>query len=154
MTEMVDNAGNNLAALGAAMTLRRRQLGVTQTDVGAVKNGVSSATIKHLERGKPAGKMYATTLRSIDRAFQWPPGTAIRIARGEINPRDAVVTADVPGWPTPDGVWGAYVTAQDKAARRRRVGEPAKETTLADFSDDELLAEIARRFVRGTDGAN
>lgn len=62
---------------------RRSQLDLTQADV-AERGGPSTETLRLIENAKQE-KFGERTLFRLDRALQWPDGTAQKIVRGELQ---------------------------------------------------------------------
>jgi transcriptional regulator with XRE-family HTH domain len=61
--------------LGSAVRRRRAELGVSQQDVRH-SSGLSVTTISKIERGESDAGVQPATLRRLDAALSWPPGTA------------------------------------------------------------------------------
>lgn len=72
-----------LTRLGEATRLRRIELGLTQEELMDL-GGPSPATVRYIEHASKEGFRPAT-LRSLERALQWPDGHADRILAGEAN---------------------------------------------------------------------
>lgn len=80
--------------LATAMKGRRRQLGMTQAEL-AEEAGVSESTIQHLESGETRTRL-PRSLRSIERALHWEPGSGEALLRGEAASSLPVQTAPAP----------------------------------------------------------
>lgn len=159
--------------LAEASRARRESLGITQP--GAAKaGGIGVSTLRQVESATQPGGLSRRTALGIDRALRWRPGSAARLLSGEA---DVPGPLDTDGWPTASGDWAAYVAkrareAQDAAeveqgsmvsaeafARAREGRERPR--SITEFSDAELVAELARRLsevrpavMPPTDGAN
>lgn len=72
---------HGLEALGRAVRTRRTQLGLTQEEVNA-HGGPSDTTLTKIENGEGANPA-ASTLRKLDTALRWRPGSAQRVLEGE-----------------------------------------------------------------------
>lgn len=73
MTQQARRTPHAATAAGAAITDRMADVGLGQTDLAAL-TAVSVATIRALQQGTPSRAYRARTLRSIERALQWPSG--------------------------------------------------------------------------------
>lgn len=144
--------------LAEASRARREALRITQPD--AAKAGrIGVSTLRQVETATQPGGLSRRTSLGLDRALRWKPGSAQRILAGD---QDAPEPLDTEGWPTSSGDWAAYV------ARREREAEDADEVAegsravletlehareerdrrraIEEFSDGELIAELARRL--------
>lgn len=116
---------HTLEHLGRVVRFHRETLGLTQLDL-AKRGGPSNTTLTKIENGEEPPPS-PSTLRKLDAGFGWPQGTARRVLHEGIEPR-----YQGGRWFVPD------TTA-------------IEENALDRFSDDELLDELLRRRLRGTD---
>ena len=78
-------------ALGGWVRARRHHLGLSQKDV-ATRGGIGQRTLRAIEVGTGEHAIFPTTLRALERALMWPPGSLdAAIATGQ--PPPAPVTA-------------------------------------------------------------
>lgn len=149
---------DQLAELAKA---RRNQLGLSQAAVAKVVGGPSLASLKNIERGaRGYGKsINSATSLALDKALRWSPGSTQRLVSGQASDPDPL---DTEGWPARDGDWAAYVAKRDREeseSRDFRAGSEAatqafsrmhaerdRLRTIDEFSDAELIAELARRL--------
>ena len=81
----------SVALLGGWVRARRHQLGLSQKDV-ATRGGIGQRTLRAIEVGTGEQAVFPTTLRALERALMWPPGSLdAAIAAGQ--PPPATVTA-------------------------------------------------------------
>lgn len=144
--------------LAEASRARRTALGVTQP-AAAKAGGIGVSTLRQIETATQTGSLSRKTALGLDRALRWKPGSTARVMAGEA---DAPEPLDTEGWPTSSGDWAAYVARRDReveeaaevAEGSRAVIaelERARETrdrarVIDEFSDAELIAELARRL--------
>jgi hypothetical protein len=148
---MSEKPGERLAE---AVKGRRRHLDIGQTDVARVLGGPGLATVQAIEGGgRGTGIPRRATLVGIDRALRWAPGSAAAVlSGGDPEPLDTT------GWPTRDGDWAAYVTRREEldefergtdtatVAFAQMRADPEKPRSIGEFSDAEMIAELARRL--------
>jgi hypothetical protein len=144
--------------LATASRERRESLRVTQPD--AAKAGrIGVSTLRQVESATQPGGLSRKTALGIDRALRWRPGSAARMLSGEASAPDSL---DTDGWPTTSGDWAAYVDKREREAEDAAAveeGSTAAAEALArarenrnrpksiiEFSDAELIAELARRL--------
>lgn len=80
-TAVIKTNREAVAALGAAITARRRELGMSQEQIQRA-GGPSDVTQRKIENGL-IGSVRHQTLRDLDNSLQWPSGEAERILRGD-----------------------------------------------------------------------
>lgn len=149
---------SNGERLAEASKLRRDALRITQP-AAAEAGRVGVSTLRQVETATQPGGLSRRTLLGLDRGLRWAPGSAERLLSGDASAPEPL---DTNGWPTTNGDWAAYVAkreqeADDAAAVRegslvateafekvRDSGEPAR--LISEFSDAELIAEVARRI--------
>lgn len=135
-----------LQRLGEAIRGRRHTLGLTQRDVVAA-GGPALSTLRQIESAKSPGGLSHSTTFALDRALRWAPGSADAMLTGGSEPQPL----DTEGWPSGAGDWAEYVR---RRARKDDAADPTPEagdrsdrkTPLADYSDAQLIAELARRL--------
>lgn len=87
----------SVALLGGWVRARRHQLGLSQKDVAA-RGAIGERTLRAIEVGSGEHAVFPTTLRALERALMWPPGSLdAAIAAGQ--PPPATVTAVPAGLP-------------------------------------------------------
>lgn len=80
----------SVALLGGWVRARRHQLGLSQKDV-ATRGVIGQRTLRAIEVGTGEHAVFPTTLRALERALMWPPGSLdTAIATGQ--PPPATVT--------------------------------------------------------------
>lgn len=144
--------------LAEASRARRSALGITQPGA-AEAGGIGVSTLRQIETAAQPGSVSRKTSLGLDRAMRWKPGSTARVLVGDA---DAPEPLDTEGWPTSNGDWAAYVAKRDRDARdAAEVAEgsnaaletlehvresPDRARVIDEFSDAELIAELARRL--------
>jgi hypothetical protein len=133
-------------------------LGITQP--GAAKaGGIGVSTLRQVETATQPGRLSRKTSLGLDRALRWKPGSTARVLAGASGAPEPL---DTEGWPTSSGDWAAYVARREREAKEAaevaegssaalEVFERSRETpdlagVISEFSDAELIAELARRL--------
>lgn len=116
-----------LGEFGVMVKARRDQLGLTQEQVSA-KGGPSDTTMTKIENGdgKPPADL---TLRKLDRALSWAPGTARSLLHGEFPLPD--------GEPLPDVQMGR----RRRAAQQARISQDEQESIRMRLKREERVAD-------------
>lgn len=152
---MAQTPAGRLAEVSRA---RREALGITQPSA-AKAGGIGVSTLRQIETATQPGSLSRKTLLGLDRALRWKPGSTSRILAGGA---EAPEPLDTEGWPTSSGDWAAYVARREREADEAaevaegsnaavEAFERARETQdrarlINEFSDAELIAELARRL--------
>ncbi len=139
---------------------RREALRITQPDA-AKAGGVGVSTLRQVETATQPGGLSRKTSLGLDRALRWKPGSTARVLAGD---SDAPEPLDTEGWPTSSGDWAAYVARREREAEEAaEVAEGSRATLevserlrkerdharlITEFSDAELIAELARRLAQ------
>lgn len=118
---------DSLRALGERVRTRRSELGLSQLDAHAA-GGPSNTTLTAIENGQ-AATISSGTLRKLDTALQWAPGSARRVLEGG-EPTQAPSSRPV-----------AHVAAGDP--------ESVLHAMLAQVPGSYLVGELARRLDGG-----
>lgn len=144
--------------LAEATRTRRNALGITQPGA-AEAGGIGVSTLRQIETATQPGTLSRKTSLGLDRAMRWKPGSTARVL---IDDADAPEPLDTEGWPTSSGDWAAYVARRERdeqdaaevsegsnaaletLERTRELQEQAR--PIDEFSDAELIAEVARRL--------
>lgn len=90
--------------LAVAVRVRREDLGLTWVEMSR-RHGPSNTTCAAIEHGRTTGRRSVQVLAALDRCLRWWPGTAARIASGELTDLDEV-NALVTREPLRDEVYG------------------------------------------------
>jgi transcriptional regulator with XRE-family HTH domain len=144
--------------LADASRERRESLRITQPDA-AKAGGIGVSTLRQVESATQPGGLSRKTSLGIDRALRWRPGSAARMLNGEAGAPDPL---DTDGWPTTSGDWAAYVAKREREAEdavaveqgstaaaevlARAREDRERPRSITEFSDAELIAELARRL--------
>lgn len=146
--------------LAEACRARREGLRITQPD--AAKAGhIGVSTLRQVETATQPGGLSRKTALGLDRALRWKPGSSERILAGD---PDAPEALDTEGWPTSSGDWAAYVARREREAEdaadvaegsrmaletlEQMRKERDRRLAIDEFSDGELIAELARRLAQ------
>lgn len=147
--------------LARAVKQRRNSLGLSQVAVADVSDGPSLASLKNIERGSRGygRSINSATGLALDRALRWKPGSTLRMISDQA---DAPEPLDTEGWPTSSGDWAAYVARREREAEdaaevaegsraalemaEQQAREAEGRRSISEFSDGELIAEMARRL--------
>lgn len=144
--------------LASASRSRRESLRITQPD--AAKAGhIGVSTLRQIETATQPGGLSHKTSLGLDRALRWKPGSTERVIGGD---PEAPEQLDTDGWPTSSGDWAAYVARREREAEdaaevaegsraaleiaEQRSREADGRRLITEFSDGELIAEMARRL--------
>lgn len=144
--------------LAEASRARRNALGITQP-AAAEAGGIGVSTLRQIETATQPGSVSRKTSLGLDRAMRWKPGSTARVLIGDA---DAPEPLDTEGWPTSSGDWAAYIARRERDAQdasevaegsnaalealERARETPDRARVIDEFSDAELIAELARRL--------
>jgi transcriptional regulator with XRE-family HTH domain len=151
--------------LADACRARRESLRITQP-AAAKAGGIGVSTLRQIESAAQPGSLSRKTALGLDRALRWKPGSAQRILTGD---EDAPEPLDTEGWPTSTGDWAAYVARREREAedvaevaegaraaletlQQQREERGRRRLAVDEFSDGELIAELARRLAEAERG--
>jgi hypothetical protein len=144
--------------LADASRSRRDFLRITQPDAAAAGH-IGVSTLRQVETATQPGGLSRKTALGLDRALRWKPGSAERVLAGDPKAPEPL---DTEGWPTSSGDWAAYVARREREAEdaaevaegsraalemaEQREREAEGRRSITEFSDGELIAEMARRL--------
>jgi transcriptional regulator with XRE-family HTH domain len=145
--------------LATAMKDRRKQIGITGREL-ADATGLGLSTIQMIEAGKYARDISTRTLHSLDIGLRWESGSAAATLDG-----GKPTPLHTEGWPNLSRDWPAYVATAQREREAQAAAEVAEGSRAAletfeqvrtehegrpigEFSDGELIAELARRLAR------
>ena len=125
-----DEAAPDAARAGAAFAARRKELGLSQRDLGKL-NVITQPSLIHFELGRswPREK----TRAKLERVVQWPAGTLAKLARGGAIPisvpQETLAAPAEPSVRTSDAADGGVPTTEGQAASASMI-ETALEVAL------------------------
>lgn len=138
--------------LADTVTRRRDYLGLTQEQVAGKPGAPSTATLRNIENG--TGTSYrAKTLWGLDAALLWKRGTAQYLVE-PLDVMDSAVRDDIHveelifSTKYAERTGADFLVGDASTAPAPPSGEPSP---LGDYSDDELLVELARRLKTRTE---
>jgi len=115
------------AALGDAVRERRLDRGYSQEQL-VKRGGPSHQTVRNIERGL-AADYRPTTFRNLDRALDWPRGTAEQVLHGTATPGELdgpLATAEIPTAEPCACVVGSPAWIDRELATERRINAIAQ----------------------------
>lgn len=135
----MDITRTNRARLDALMDERRLDLGLTWRDV-AQRAGISYEAIRSLRTGTT--DMRSLTLRKLDKALEWQPGSAARVLTGgdpsPLDPQPAPRGDGRPEW----AVFPDDPLLEARAAEIWKTGRNPDGTDMVSWDDEVRLGYI------------